>query len=54
MKTATWMVFPAAGALIICGMQKGFALFAITSACALGLAYLMRSPKCGGVVRFLF
>lgn len=46
------MVF--AGVLIICGMQKGFALFAITSACALMLAFLMRSPKCEGVVKFLY
>ena len=46
------MIF--AGVLIICGMQKGFALFAITSACALMLAFLMRSPKCDGVVKFLY
>ncbi|MCR5547206.1 MAG: acyltransferase [Bacteroidales bacterium] len=46
------MVF--AGVLIICGMQKGLALFAITSVCALALAFLMSSPKCEGVVKFLY
>ena len=43
-----------AGVLIICGMQKGFALFAITSACVLGLAYMMKSPKCERVAGFLY
>ena len=48
----THMIF--AGILIICGMERGLALFAISSLCALTLAYLLWPPRCGRLVNVLF